>query len=506
MVALMTYTFSPSQTSALFHKLPVYATVRRHAFFSLINLSSFATERLYQCPLSIRPSNTFFAQSNDIKTASSITETALFSLFRSLGIDQIEAEAVLNKNPAIGLLKVKSIHKRILGLQSVGLKEHSLSRLITKYPDTLTAEEVDSLIQFISGLGNKVEPLQIERLLLGTNPKFLAGFSKKVELLLENGIPQEKIAHVLNNVNLSKAICLRSVEEMQRVLTFLSRYDAVGIIVKRPSILNYDLDAQLVPRIGFLQKLSGGDKDGVGEVLNRLPAILTYSVEHVQSQVEFLRTSAGLTDDEIFKIVLVFPNVMSASKERKLCPRIDFLQDCGLDSGEIYRFLVKAPLFLGLSFKKNLAHKLAMLTKIGYSYRTKNLAMAMGAVTRTSSENLQEVISLFLSYGFSFDDIVEMSKKHFQILQYNPRSLEEKMEYLLEEMDREIGELLSFPAFLGYNLDNRIKHRYELKKKVVGEEMSLNKLLSVSTEKFSKTKKHLVQVCGKSGEEESNVD
>ena len=65
-----------------------------------------------------------------------------------------------------------------------------------------------------------------------------------------------------------------------------------------------------------------------------------------------------------------------------------------------------------------------------------------------------------MSYGLSSEDIFSMSKKHPQILQYNPSSLEEKMEYLIEEMGREVSELLTFPAFLGYKLDDRIKHRY----------------------------------------------
>ncbi|KAL5710481.1 Transcription termination factor mterf8 [Ranunculus cassubicifolius] len=63
------------------------------------------------------------------------------------------------------------------------------------------------------------------------------------------------------------------------------------------------------------------------------------------------------------------------------------------------------------------------------------------------------------------------------------------MEYLIEDIGRDIGELLAFPAFLGYKLDDRIKHRYELKKEITGEGMSLNKLLSVSTERFSKKNK-----------------
>lgn len=453
-------------------------------------------------PISLQHSRNVCNSSNSSSKSGDIIETGhIFSVFQVLGIDESVVKDIIDRNPGLEVLPVELIRGRIRGLQSVGVNEIVLCRLISKHPDVLTAEEVGFLIEYIHDvLGNNLKSIQIKRLLLGLEPRFIAGFDKKVDLLLQNGIPQDKIAHVLNNVNLSKAICLKSCEDIQRMLTFLSRYDAVGIIAKRPSILNYDLDTQLVPRIGFLQRLSGGDTDAVGEVLNRLPAIVTYSLEHMQGQVEFFKSSVGLSDLEIFKIVLVFPNVMSVSKQRKLQPRVDFLKECGLDSGEIYRFLIKAPLFLGLSFKKNLSYKLALLVKIGYALRSRDLAMAMGAVTRASSENLQEVIGLFLDYGFSCDDIVAMSKKHFQILQYSPRSLEKKMEYLINEMDREIGELLSFPAFLGYNLDNRIKHRYEIKKKIVGEEMSLNKLLSTSTKKFSKTKKQLVQVSCNMGE------
>ncbi|KAL3714284.1 hypothetical protein ACJRO7_006248 [Eucalyptus globulus] len=80
-----------------------------------------------------------------------------------------------------------------------------------------------------------------------------------------------------------------------------------------------------------------------------------------------------------------------------------------------------------------------------------------------------------------------MSKKHPQILPYNPDSLEEKVEYLVGEMGRDLDKLLDFPAFLCYKLDSRIKHRYEVKK-IIDEGIFLNKLLSVSSKRFAKRK------------------
>ncbi|KAK4436179.1 Transcription termination factor MT, chloroplastic [Sesamum alatum] len=414
----------------------------------------------------------------------------LFSLLQEMGFNEKDTEAILRTNAALRYTPFESIRARIQFLQSAGVNGLALSRLIVKRPDVLTAQEIDALLYFIVNdcnleLQGKIVPSQIERLLNGTKPEFLVGFESKVRLLLQFGIPKDKLLHVLNTVNLTKALCLKSVEELERMLAFVNRFGGADLILRRPAILNYDLETHLIPRIGFLVELGGGDELATATVLRKFPFVLAYSVDHLKDHVEFLNSYVGLSYEEIFRIVLVYPSLFSASRKRKLHPRIDFLKQCGLTSHDIYRFLIKAPLFLSLSFEENLANKLVFLVKIGYENRTKELALAMGAVTRCSCKNLQEVIGVFLNYGLTCEDILDMSKKHPQVLQYNHESLEEKLDYLIEEMGREVGELLSFPAFLGYKLDGRIKHRYEEKRKILGEGMSINKLLSVSAARFS---------------------
>ncbi|KAL3838019.1 hypothetical protein ACJIZ3_022610 [Penstemon smallii] len=464
----------------------------RYNMFSCLSLrKKYAKNRLFLhcrcCALTIN--------GNQSPTVFTHSGKMLFSLFQEMGFNEKATEAIINANLALSFTPFESVRTRIQYLQSAGVIGLALSRLVLKRPDVLTAQEIDELLYFIVNndgsldLKGKIEPAQIERLLNKTEPRFFVGFEKKVRLLLEFGIPKEKLAHVLNNVNLTKALCLKSFEELQRLLAFLHRFRGVDLILRRPAILNYDLETQLIPRIGFLFELSGNDEGTTATVLRKLPFLLAYSVDHLKDHVEFLNSYAGLSYEEIFKIVLVYPTLFSASRKRKLHPRIDFLKQCGLSSNDIFRFLIKAPLFLSLSFEENLAYKLVLLVKIGYENRTKELAMAMGAVTRCSCKNLQESIGVFLNYGLTCEDIFDMSKKHPQVLQYNPESLEEKLDYLIEDMGREVGELLSFPAFLGYKLDGRIKHRYEVKKKLSGEGMSINKLLSVSAASFSRKSK-----------------
>ncbi|XP_034908016.1 transcription termination factor MTERF8, chloroplastic isoform X1 [Populus alba] len=461
-----------------------FTTFSPHGKFTLAN---FAKASRFLAPVGFPLTKHLLVQCSCLKLPSILRSELglIYSFFAEMGFNEKESGLLLEQNPALKSASFDSIRAHVLLLESVGIKGVELYHLIDKSPDVLTAKEIVPLIHFVlNDLEGKVEPAQLRRLLIATVPRFLAGFDEKVKLLIKRGIPQEKIVHVLNNVNLTKALSLKSIEEIEKTVTYLSRFGGVDIIVRRPMILNFDLDTQLIPRVELLKEISGGDEDATGIVLHKLPAILSYSVKHTGGHVELLRSFAGLTDPQIFKIFSVFPNVVSASKERKLRPRIEFLKQCGLSSDEIFKFLTKAPVFLGLSFEDNLVHKLVVLVKIGYENGTKELAAAMGAASRTSCENLQNVIGLFLSYGLTYADILAMSKKHPQILQYKCGALEEKLEFLIEEMGREVRELLSFPAFLGYNLDERIKHRYEVKKLTVGEGMSINKLLSVSDDRF----------------------
>ncbi|KAJ9539572.1 hypothetical protein OSB04_026078 [Centaurea solstitialis] len=416
---------------------------------------------------------------------------SLFSLFLEMGFTKKAAEALLDNHPALKLSPFQSIRSQIHALQNLGINGAVLLRLIKKRPHVLIAEEIHSLLCFLSNSADGddhhlIQPAQLARLLIATDTSFLSGFEAKVCLLLDLGVPKERLPHVLNNVNLTKALCIKSCQEIQKMVAFLNRFGGVDLILRRPAILNFDLDSQLIPRIEFLLNLSGGDEVATTTVLRKLPFILAYTVDHYTNHVDFLRSYAGLTDEEIFKIILVYPSLFSASQKRKLLPRIDFLKQCGFNSNDIFKLLIKAPLFLSLSFEDNLAYKLGLLLKIGYQHRTKELGLAMGSVCRTSCKNMQEVISLFLNYGLTCEDILAMGKKHPQVLQYNHKSMKQKLDYLTEEMGCEVREMLAFPAFLGYGFDGRIKHRFEAKGKILGEGLSINKLFSMSTARFSK--------------------
>ncbi|KAG9440092.1 hypothetical protein H6P81_020257 [Aristolochia fimbriata] len=425
--------------------------------------------------------------------SSTTFQSESYFLFRQIGLSDKETAALFEKSPVLETASPELLKNRIISLQSAGIIDFALCRLIIKCPVVLVAEEVATFVEFLVECLEGILPGKLERLLLTTEPRHFVDFAKKVELLLDRGIPREELAPLLNRINL-RAFCYRTVEDVRNTLFFLKSY-GIGTdwIVRRPMLLALDLNTQLVPRVAVFTELGGREK--ATELLSKFPPVLAYTDEHLQTHIEFWR-SIGLTDEQLFNIASIYPNVFSVGKDNKLKPRVEFLKQCGLTTEEIYKFLTRAPLFLSLSWKDNLSKKLGLLVKLGYEHGTKELTWALGAVTRTSCLNMQLVIGLFLSYGLSTEDILAMSMKHPPVLHYNYVSLESKMEYLIEGIGRDVGELLAFPAFLGYRLDERIKHRYEAKKDTRGEGMSLIKLLSVSNERFAnKTKSSLSTEC-----------
>ncbi|XP_020520645.1 transcription termination factor MTERF8, chloroplastic isoform X2 [Amborella trichopoda] len=420
-------------------------------------------------------------------------DLGLLSLFRGIGFLERETEYLLHENPLLLITPVESIRSRLESLMSIGIPEAALHCLIDERPEILTAE-VYTFLKFAAQNLKGIKSERIERLLIGAELDSLSDISTRVQLFIDHGVPHEKLVQVLSKVNLKKVFSEMTVDEIDRVITFWKQYDIdnhwCSCIIRRPALLNLDLEIFIIPRIDFLLNLCK-DESSVKTLINRFPHVLAYTVKHVEMDSNFWR-GEGFSDAEFFKIVEVYPSIFSVSITRKLRPRVEFLKNCTLNKDDLFKFLIKAPLFLSLSLEGNLAKKLAFLVKMGYEPRTRELAMAMGSTTRTSSVNMQMVVNVLMNYGFSCSDILSMSKVHPQILQYNHTSLELKIDYLINVMCRDTEELLSFPAYLGYKLNDRIKRRHEIKTFVKGrssssnqsDHFSLNKLLSVPSKRF----------------------
>ena len=85
-------------------------------------------------------------------------------------------------------------------------------------------------------------------------------------------------------------------------------------------MLELSVEDTLLPRVAFLRDAVGVAEENLGKVILRLPSVLTYSEESMQQRIEFL-LEAGLCQDDLAKAVTSHPQVplLSATVPSHLC-------------------------------------------------------------------------------------------------------------------------------------------------------------------------------------------
>lgn len=205
------------------------------------------------------------------------------------------------------------------------------------------------------------------------------------------------------------------------------------------------------PKMSYLQwhswKIWEWTRVRWAKVIYRFPALLTYSRQKVESTVEFLY-EMGLSADSIGKILTRCPNIISYSVEDKLRPTAEYFQSLGVD---VALLLHRCPQTFGLSIEVN----------------------------------LKPVTEFFVERGYSVAEVGTMITRYGALYTFSlAGNLVPKWEFFLT-MDYPNDELVKFPQYFGYSLENRIKPRYALVKES-GVKLLLNQILSLSYDNFDK--------------------
>ncbi|XVE60053.1 hypothetical protein DITRI_Ditri05aG0095900 [Diplodiscus trichospermus] len=218
------------------------------------------------------------------------------------------------------------------------------------------------------------------------------------------------------------------------------------IIGKRPQLCGISLSENLIPTMTFLENL-GVDKKRWAKVIYRFPALLTYSQQKVKTTVDFLY-EMGLSSENVGKILTRSPTIISYSVEDKLRPTAKYFQSLGAN---VSLLLLRCPQTFGLSIEAN----------------------------------LKPVTKFFLDKGYTLDEVGTMISRYGALYTFSlVDNLIPKWDFFLT-MDYSKSELVKFPQYFGYSLEERIKPRFAVVKES-GVKLLLNQVLSLSSRNFEK--------------------
>ncbi|KAL5161486.1 Transcription termination factor MTEF18, mitochondrial [Glycine soja] len=131
--------------------------------------------------------------------------------------------------------------------------------------------------------------------------------------------------------------------------------------------------------------------------------------------------------------------------------------------------------------------KLNFLHAIGFGENA--LTMNVYAQMHGTSVELQKRFDCLLRLGIEFSKVCKMITIYPKILSQNPQNLEQKVNFFCQEMGHSLEHLVTFPAFLCFDLENRIKPRYRfhmwiMEKGLSSKKYSIASMVATSNKNF----------------------
>ncbi|GAV82146.1 mTERF domain-containing protein [Cephalotus follicularis] len=299
-----------------------------------------------------------------------------------------------------------------------------------------------------------------------------------------------------------ESILERSIEELNEIVEYLERNgvmrDWMGYVLSRcPQLLSYSME-ELKLRVGFYLDMGMNVKD-FGTMVFDFPRVLGYfTLEEMNQKVNYLK-EFGLSHEDVGRLVAFKPELMSCSIEDRwkplvkylyylgisrdgmrrmliikpmvfcvelqttIVPKVRFFQDIGIRDDAIGNMLVRFPSLLTFNlYKKIRPVVIFLMTKAGVSERDigKVIALAPELLGCHIVRKLEFNVKYFLSLGIQIRQLGEMIADFPLLLRYNVDLLRPKYRYLRRTMVRPLQDLIEFPRFFSYSLDDRIIPRH----------------------------------------------
>ncbi|XXG85910.1 hypothetical protein AAC387_Pa11g0909 [Persea americana] len=266
-------------------------------------------------------------------------------------------------------------------------------------------------------------------------------------------------------------------------------------------------EVAFVEKVDFFCRL-GMRKEDIGLLVLRHPEILSFNLEdHIITVSDYLKR-IGLDNEELNTVILQYPHVLGKNRLKNLpqtmkaldlqnwfadrimngnhhllsgfvssCSDEELKEDLKNDLERI-EFLTKHHHTFG---------KLDFLLGIGFGNNLNNIEI-LRHLHGTGSQ-LQERFNCLLHMGIKYSSLCKMISASPKILNQNTDMLQQKVDFLCNELQCSLQHLEAFPSYLYYDLEKRIKPRHRIlawlrEKDLLKKQYSLSTVLATSEKRF----------------------
>lgn len=222
-----------------------------------------------------------------------------------------------------------------------------------------------------------------------------------------------------------------------------------------PPISATNITTQLQEKILYL------DSFGIDLIplLTVHPPLIYTSHSHIKSTISFLSTTIPLSPPALDRLISLCPEVLTLPLPSIISTITFLLREAYVNSHHLRRVIHRRPRLLTSDVKTRLRPTLYFLQgTIGISEISKHTHLLSCSV---EEKFLPRIDYFHEKVGISYDDTILMFRRFPSLFCYSIKeNLEPKFNYFVVEMGRDLKELVEFPQYFSFSLENRIKPRH----------------------------------------------
>jgi mTERF domain-containing protein len=266
--------------------------------------------------------------------------------------------------------------------------------------------------------------------------------------------------------------------------------DVPRVLERYPDLLGFKLEGTISTSVAYLVAI-GVARRRVGAVITRFPELLGMRVGKILKPfVEHLER-IGLHRPAIARIIEDKPYVLGFGLQETVKPNIDALLDFGVRNESLPSIITNYPDVLGIELRDKLTAQQSLfeasilVTRDDFGRVIERMPQAISLGRAAVLKH----VSFLTGCGFLLSQVSKMVVACPQLLALNMDIMRMNFDYFKNEMDRDLEELVEFPAFFTYGLESTIRYRHEIVAKK-GFTCSLAWLLNCSDAKFDERMKY----------------
>ncbi|XP_022747017.1 transcription termination factor MTERF2, chloroplastic [Durio zibethinus] len=329
-------------------------------------------------------------------------------------------------------------------------------------------ESIRRLVEWLKTVHVKGEFLGVTLLKSGDDilQRSIEDLDEIVEYLESNGVKRDWVGFVISRC---PRLLSYSMEEVKIRVEFylnmgMNENDFGTMVFDYPGVLGQFTLEEMNQKVNYLREF-GLSTEYVGRLLAFRPQLMGCSIEERWKPLVKYLYYLGISRDGMKRMLTIKPMVFCFNLETTIAPKVQFFRDLGVRDDAIGNMLVKFPPLLTYSLHKKIRPVVILLmTKAGVNEKDIGKVIALGPELLGCSiaKRLEVNVKYFLSLGIRVRQLGEMVADFPKLLRYKVDLLYPKYRYLRRTMVRPLQDVIEFPRFFSYSLEERIIPRHKI--------------------------------------------